>query len=73
MARRGGAQQLQVDVRTDEDLEKFLTRNGLLSKQIEYIEIYPIYMYVLIPYAFNSTGGLLRLVWSVSGHGQHVA
>ncbi|KAH8416615.1 hypothetical protein KR222_011409 [Zaprionus bogoriensis] len=34
MARRGGAQQLQVEIRTDEELEKFMTRPGLLILEV---------------------------------------
>lgn len=34
MARRGGAQQLQTDIKTDEELANFLTRSGLLILEV---------------------------------------
>lgn len=78
MARRGGAQQLQTDIRTDEDLAQFMTRNGLIGTISHTCHIwYKVSIYecidIFVSCLHCSTGGLFGLVWSLSGDGERTA
>lgn len=40
MAKKAGAQKIQEEINTDEELERFLDRPGLLGQEDSFINIY---------------------------------
>lgn len=65
MAKKGGVQQLQVEINTDEELAKFLDKDGLIGSSLT-TELSSL---IIIYLSFQSYGCVHRMVWSVFSNG----